>query len=406
MQLSPKARRFPKGFLWGTATSAHQIEGDNIHSDWWEREQNGKVGVKSGRACNSWNLWRQDINLAKSLHTNAYRFSLEWARIEPHDGEFNLTALRRYEQEIKYLHELGTQVMLTLWHFTLPQWFAAKGGFAKKENIIYFTRFISYVVNHLVTPPDYWITLNEPSNIYVSCAYLIGIWPPGERNLVKALQVFSNLISAHRSAHKVIHDKYPEAQVGAALHFMCVESFTKNPLLQLISWLVDLIVNRIFLFFIKNSLDYLGVNYYAATWVRWGHLFPQVKTASDLIPIYYGTDHDLWRDYPQGLYKILISLKKYHLPIIITENGVADSQDRIRARYIKDHLEWAWQAIRDGVDLRGYFHWTLMDNFEWSLGFKPKFGLFSTDFRTFKRTPRPSAAAYARICRLNAISTK
>lgn len=396
---------FPSGFLFGTATAAHQIEGNNIYNDWWHWEQSGKLLVKSEKACRGWTLWKDDINLAKSLGNNAYRFSIEWSRIEPQEGKFNLSALKHYEQEIKYLHKLKMKAMLTLWHFTLPQWFSDKGGFTKKENAWYFSRYVNYVLYNLAEVPDYWITLNEPSNVYVGGGYLYGVCPPGKKSLWVTLRVLFNLIKPHKIAYKLIHQKYSQAEVGVALNMICFENFNKNPLLNMLSWIEDKFCNRLFLDSILNDLDFIGVNYYYVHRTGWQDLLPQKLTRKIIKDIQLGKNIGIGGPiYPQGIYKIVTGLKKYNLPIIITENGLADDKDNYRKNFINNTLAWLWQAIKEGADVRGYFYWTLMDNFEWTSGYEPKYGLCSVDKKTFKRNPRESAKYYAEICKTGVLN--
>lgn len=396
--------RFPEGFLFGTATAGHQIEGDNVNSDWWHWEKSGKLPVKSGRAVNSWELWKEDLDLAKNLGTNAYRFSLEWARIEPAEGKFEPSALKHYEEEIVYLHRLGMQAMLTLWHFTLPEWFAKKGGFSRRENLWYFERFIKFVLANLTEPPDYWITLNEPSNVYVGGSYIYGLCPPGKRDVWSTVSVFFNLAEPHRVAYGLIHARYPEAKVSAAINMMCFENFDRNPLLSVLAWAGDLFFNRLFLRRIVGFMDFVGVNYYYVHETRWRDLLPRALTRRIIKEIQLGERFDIaWPVYPQGIYKIVMSLKKYGLPIIITENGLADDRSGKREAFISDTLEWLRQAMGDGAEVSGYFYWTLMDNFEWTSGYEPKYGLYSVEPKTFKRILKPSGKYYRKICRDKAL---
>lgn len=396
--------RFPKDFLFGTATAAHQIEGDNIHSDWWHWEQGGRLPCQSDKACDSWHRWQEDIDLAKSLHTNAYRFSLEWARIEPEEGKFDLEALKHYEEEIRYLHAQGMKAVLSIWHVTLPQWFAHKGGFAKRINLWYFSRFVKYVLDNLKTYPDVWITLNEPSHTYVGAAYIAGTWPPGRKSIILALRAFFNLVFVHKVIYRLIHEHDQKAEVGVTFPMTCFEYFGKNPLLFTFRFFADLILNRSFLLLVRNNLDFIGLNYYAMHRFKWWDFLPKKITRSVAEKIMLGKRSDLGVPvYPRGLYKLIMELNKFGLPIYVTENGVATANDTRRIAYIADHLEWLWQAIKDGADVRGYLYWTLMDNYEWAFGYEPKFGLCATDFQTFARKPRPSAKFYAGICKRNAL---
>ncbi len=395
--------QFPKDFLWGTATAAHQIEGNNVHSDWWAWEQDGRLPHKSGRACDSWKRWKEDVDLAKSLNTNAYRFSMEWARIEPEEGKFNLEALKHYEEEIKYLHKQGMQAVVTLWHFVLPKWFADKGGFTKRGNLFYFARFVGFVTSNLEESPDPWVIINEP-NVYVGSCYLSGIWPPKRRrNWVNITKVFFNLVEAQRRGYTIIRERWPEAVVGDAISMPCVENFSGNPLFAVVKWWGEVYTYKFYLWLTRHYRNFIGLNYYVVHEIRWDNLLPKLPTQKDIERVFdRGGSNDLgWLIYPQGIYKLLKWLAGYRLPIYITENGIADAADVKRQAFIADHLEWIWQAISEGVDVRGYFYWTLMDNFEWAMGFEPKFGLCAIDDKTLDRKPRPSAGFYGKVARNN-----
>lgn len=286
--------------------------------------------------------------------------------------------------------------MVTLWHWPNPLWLARMGGWSNKKVVDYFGCFTELVVKELGEHVDYWITLNEPM-MHVAHGYITGKFPPNKKwNLFGIIKPFNNLTAAHRRSYEIIHKKYPEAQVSIAMTSGFIEPANKY---NLIEWLIakagDYFRNHWYLRKIAGHFDFIGVNYYHHDRIVWYPPFK--KNLNEKI-----NDRG-WEIYPSGLYHVLVNYKKYHKPVIITENGTADADDEHRAEFIKEHLYYLHQAIEAGVDARGYFYWSLLDNFEWAEGFWPKFGLIAVDRKTFERKPRPSAAVYADICKNNRI---
>ncbi|MCK4781601.1 glycoside hydrolase family 1 protein [Candidatus Parcubacteria bacterium] len=385
--------KFPNGFLWGSATSSHQVEGNNIHNDWWEAEQTGKLKYKSGKTCEHYNRYEQDFDLIKKLNQNAHRFSIEWSRIEPKEGEFNQKEIEHYRKVLLALKKRDIKIMLTLHHFATPLWLAKKGGWANPKVIFYFSRFAEKVFKEYQDLVDFWVTINEPFLVYAIYSYLLGIFPPQKRNPILFLKVAKNQIAVHKKIYNVFHKLNSDVKVGIAKHNSCVEPyFSKFPLDKLSAKLARYFGNEYFLNRIKNHQDFIGLNYYFHNKI----LFPFFTKNENKI-----VSNLNWEIYPKGIYYVLKELKKYKKPIYITENGLADSKDRLREDFIKDHLFWLHKAIEQGVDVRGYFHWSLMDNFEWAEGFSPRFGLIEVDYKSMKRTIRPSALEYAKICKEN-----
>ena len=375
---------FPKDFLWGAATSAHQVEGNN-KNDWseWEKanaerlskESGGKYPPEnyiSGKACDHYNRFREDFDIAKSLGHNAHRFSIEWSRIEPEGGKFNEKEIEHYREVIKALRERGLEPFVTLWHWTIPIWMRDKGGVTSKEFPKYFAIFSEKMAKNF-PEVKFWVTLNEPE-IYTMNSYLHGEWPPQKKSFWKFLKVYKNLVKVHKVAHKVIRDINNSAQIGIAKNNSYFEGWLTPALNHF--W------NNWFLNKIKDYQDFIGLNYYFHN-QTYGFRFNQNKNkeVSDMG----------WEIYPEGVYQVLKELKKYNKPIYITENGVADARDIHREKFIKEHLEWVAKAIGEGVDVRGYFYWSLLDNFEWDKGFWPRFGLVEVDYKTMQRKIRKSA---------------
>ncbi len=389
-----KILEFPKNFLWGSATSAHQVEGNNIHNDWWEAEQTGKIKHKSDRACDHYNRYEQDFDLAKKLNQNAHRFSIEWSRIEPKQGEFDQKEIEHYRNILLALKKRNIKSVVTLWHWTNPVWFAEKGGWANKKSSVYFERYVKVIVKELGDLIDFWVTLNEPM-VHICNGYLRGNFPPFQKNIFKARKAFNNLIKAHQKSYRIIHTKYPEAKVSIAQLTNYFEPARKwCPLEIFLAKLFRYIWNYWFLEKIKKEVDYIGVDYYFHHRMIFYPWF--IKNLNE-------TTSDLgWEIYPKGIYYILKELhQKYQKPIYILENGVADIEDKLRKNFIENHLFWIHKAIQEGADVRGYFYWSLMSNFEWGRGFKPRFGLIKINHQTMERKPRPSAFYYAQICKEN-----
>jgi beta-glucosidase len=369
--------KFPKNFYWGTATSAYQVEG-GIRNDW------SVAGKKfdAGRACDHYHRFEEDFDLAKAMNNNAHRFSIEWARIEPEQGKFDQKEIEHYRRVILALRERGLEPFITLYHWTLPVWFAKKGGWLNKDAPEYFERFVEKIVGEYKDLVKFWITLNEP-NVYVSQCFFRGNWPPFIKNWFKAQGVFKQLIKAHIKAYETIRKISPFSRIGIATNNIWYRGIVK--LFADYKW------NHKFLKAIKDYQNFIGLNYYFShSLVKF---FLKREEVSDLG----------WRIVPQGIYYVLKDLKKYNKAIFITENGLADAQDKKRAKFIIDHLKWIHKAIEEGIDVRGYFHWSLIDNFEWDKGFKPRFGLVEIDYKTLQRIPRPSSKIYAQICKNNSL---
>ena len=398
---------FPKNFFWGTATSAHQIEGNNTNNDWWEAEQKGLLPNKSGKACDSYNRYEEDFNLAKSMNNNAHRFSIEWSRIEPEEGKFNQQEIEHYRKVLQALRVRGLDPFVTLHHFTNPIWFAKKGGWTNKKAPEYFARYVEYVVDKLKEEVVYWITVNEP--FVVSCAgylpiqgYTSNRWPPFKKNdILRFFSCIKNMAKAHTRAYKIIHSHNEKAQVGIANSNVYFEAYRGRFFSRIAVQIAKYFWNELFLNRIKKHMDFVGINYYSHNriHVRFSHPLSwsnqnENKEVSD-----FG-----WEVYPEGIYHVVKEIyKKYKKPIYITENGISDADDDQRPDFIKNNLKWLHKAIQEGSDVRGYFYWSLLDNFEWAEGFTQRFGLVEVDFNTFERKIRPSGKLYGEICKNNGL---
>lgn len=369
--------KFPENFYWGTATSAYQVEG-GIRNNW--SEAGGKFDA--GDACDHYNQYEEDFDLAKSMNNNAHRFSIEWARIEPAEGKFNETEIEHYRKVLIALRNRGLEPFVTLYHWTLPIWLNEKGGWLDIGAPLYFARFVEKVVSEYKDLVKFWITINEP-NIYTSHSFLRGNWPPFKKSFYITQQVNRALVESHKKSYETIHKIIPEAKVGITNNNTNFKGILK--------FFSDDFWNHQFFRAIDNYQDFIGINYYFSSAISDVILKPKEK--SDLN----------WKIEPQGIYSVLKALKRYNKPVYILENGLADDADKKRAKFIIDHLQWTHKAIAEGVNIGGYFHWSLLDNFEWDKGYDPKFGLIKIDYTTQKRIPRPSSEIYSEICKTNSI---
>lgn len=392
-------RLFPKNFFWGTATSAHQIEGNNFGNDWWEAEQRGLLPYTSGKACDSYNRYEEDFDLAKAMANNAHRLSIEWSRIEPEEGKFSEDALEHYRKVVHALRVRGLEPFVTLHHFTNPLWFRKLGGWANKKAPEYFERYAEYVARLLGKEVPYWITINEPM-VVLGAGYVKGDWPPFHRkDFFGFLLSLRHMTKAHKRVYALLHRLNPRAQVGIAQSVNYFEQAGRGLLGVLDApylLLMRRFKNEFFLDKIKSSQDFVGLNYYNHYKVSvWKGKFQDGNRRSD-----FG-----WEIHPEGIYHVIKeAYARYKKPIFITENGISDADDNQRPDFLRENLFWLHKAIKDGVDAQGYFHWSLLDNFEWAEGFAQRFGLVEVDFEIFERKMRPSGKLYGEICRNNGLA--
>jgi len=386
--------KFPDNFLWGSATSAYQVEGGNKFSDWEVTPPKGGHG-SAGIACGHYNRFEQDFDLLKELNQNVHRLSIEWARIEPRQGEFDKTEIEHYRRVLMALKQRGIKTMVTLHHFTLPQWLAEINGFANKKSIEYFTRYAAKVFGEYKDLVDFWTTINEPM-VFAGQGYLSQLWLPQKRNIFLYIRVVNNLIRAHKGAYRLLKTfGKDKVLIGIVKNNTYFEPY-KNLLDRFVARFLDQWQNRYFLNKIKNQTDFIGLNFYMHFKIQFPFKIKnENKKVSDMG----------WELYPEGIYYLLKDLQKYKKPIYITENGLADTEDKNREWYIAEVLKNVHKAIQEGVDVRGYFYWSLMDNFEWADGFGPRFGLVEIDYSTLERKPRSSAYFYSEICKNNQIMT-
>jgi len=404
---------FPNEFYWGAATSSHQVEGANTLNDWWDWEKQGGAKDSSGEACRSYTLYEQDFDLAKSLGHNSHRLSLEWSRIEPSDGHVNHEELRHYKKVIKALKDRGLEPIVTLHHFTIPRWFSHMGGWHYHRASEYFLRYVDFILDAFKDDVKFWITINEPM-VYAYQGYWLGVWPPGEKDFKKARQVANNMAVGHRLAYDKIHEIYRsrskiKPMVGIAKHvrpfYVCPK--TDNLPLRLGVYLRHKLYNSRFLEKISRKMDFVGVNYYEGEF--------NSNDAAIKMPLWGGNCTQAhghithanqlgWNFDPEGLLEALRFLKKFKKPIMITENGTCELDDSWRIRFLDAHLKMVEKAIQEKINVIGYLHWSLLDNFEWAHGFGPRFGLIQVDFKTYERRIKPSAHRLAKIIQEKRVS--
>lgn len=395
------ASSLPKNFLWGAATSAHQTEGGNIDTDWMRAEKAGKIknGDTTLRADDGYNLAFSDIKLIKDLGLNSYRFSIEWARVEPEKGKFNQEALDHYRKLILDLKANNIEPIVTLHHFTTPGWAMDKGGWTNREIAGDFAEYTSKVVEMNKNDVNFWITINEPT-VFLSKNYLETKAYPYKRNLFLYYLGLKNAAEAHRRAYDIIHSKNENAKVAVAYQFFDIVPKRDNWLETKIAQAANYFFNWLWMDRVQDKLDYVGVNYYQRFYVGLG--FPLVDTFYKRKDT---TDFN-WNIEPEGLGHIALQIsQRYKKPIMITENGLADKKDEKRTQFIKNHIESLKSANGQGANIIGYMHWSLMDNFEWQFkgqgGYDVHFGLYEVDMKTFERKPRPSALFYRDLIKEN-----
>ncbi len=419
---------FPSDFMFGTATAALQIEGGDRNNNWYEWCEMGKTldGSHCIVANDHWNRIDQDIELMKDLNCQTYRLGLEWSRIMPTPTTFSAEAIQHYREEISKLIDAGIHPLVTLHHFTNPLWLEHHGAWTNPKSVEYFLKYTEYVVNELGDLVRDWVTINEP-NVYLAMGYFVGIFPPGKKGSVNEyFKGAKNMILAHLQAYDMIHKMRSEkgflsTKVGVAHHLRIFEPFNQNRLSKMSCGTVAHLFETIFLEGMTHGKivqplgkgfphgervfsDFIGLNYYSRDLIK-GSPNP-LTLFGDRIVKKGSPVNDLgWEIYPEGIYKISKFLyHKYKLPIFVTENGTADAKDAFRAQYIYDHLYHLHRAIEEGIPVQRYYHWTLMDNFEWLEGFSARFGLIHHDVETQERTIRQSGHFYSEICKTRSVS--
>jgi beta-glucosidase len=389
-----EAGRFPANFIWGVATAAHQIEGGNFNNDWWVWEHDPASGCaeSSGDACDSYHRWHQDVDLVARLGLGAYRFSLEWSRIEPAPGEFSTAALAHYRGVCEACWEREIEPVVTFHHYTLPRWLADRGGWEWAEAPERFARFVTRAGAYLGEVIGRACTINEP-NVVGVLGYTLGEFPPGVKDdLRRHLAVNDTMVRAHRLAVDALRSGPGRFPVGITLSMAELVADEGG---ESVRDAAEEILENGFLRATGGD-DFVGVQCYTRI-----HLGPEGKAADDPTIAQTQMGYEYW---PQAVeYTVRRAANYSGIPVIVTENGIATDDDTQRIRYMAEALSGVSRCLDDGIDVRGYFAWSLLDNFEWTHGFKPKFGLYEVDRETFERRPKPSAQWLAGIAQANTL---
>ncbi len=405
---------FPSDFVFGSATAAHQVEGDNRANDWWAHELAADTNAiePSGIACDHYHRFADDYRLLKALGHPAHRLSIEWSRIEPEEGQIQAAEIEHYRAVFATLRELGIEPWVTLHHFTLPQWFVRRGAFTRAENVALFGRFAERMAQTYGDVVQHWCTINEPT-VHAELGYRFGYFPPRMTDRDVAADVLTNLFRAHAAASAAVRAHARRtASIGITLAVTAHEPHTAAVAADCeLAARRDAETNGV-------CFDALRTGVFAYPG-RAPVEIPGLQTASTFVGIQYYTraryaaasggpvapdfkrfvTQMAWEVYPEGLTPLLQRAAATGLPVYVTENGICCDDDRVRVEYVADHLAAVDDARRAGADVRGYFYWSAMDNFEWNFGYGPKFGLIAVDRQTLARTPRPSADFFSAIIR-------
>jgi beta-glucosidase len=389
------SRAFPAGFTWGTATAAHQIEGGNVNNDWWafEHAAGSVCSEPSGDACDSWERWTEDADLVAGLGLDNYRFSVEWSRIEPADGEISKAALAHYRRLCEGLRARGIDPVVTFHHFTTPRWLVDQGGWESGVAVERFSRFCTIVATALGDVMSRACTINEP-NIVATMGWHAGLFPPGKNDVGLARRVAGHFVDAHRAAVEAIRSAVPGIPVGLTLSMTDYQLAPGGEAkLESIRYHAE----DVFLDATKGD-DFLGVQTYTRQligpqgWAGYEEGVPVLDMGYEFYPAALGNCLRRAWNYTDG-----------SVPLFVTENGIGTTDDEQRIDYVRQALDGVLDAIDEGIDVRGYTYWSLLDNFEWALGYRPRFGIVSVDRSTFVRTAKPSARWLAIVAAANAL---
>jgi beta-glucosidase len=393
--MAARARRFPAGFVWGTATAAHQVEGGNWNNDWWawEHTPGSPCEEPSGDACDHFHRWPDDVALLAGFGFNAYRFSLEWSRIEPEEGEFSRASLDHYRRMCAGCRERGVEPIVTFHHFTTPRWVAARGGWTDPATADRFARFCERAAAHLGDAMARACTLNEP-NVVSTFGHLWGLFPPGRRDPDLRRRANEVFVAAHRRAADAIRAAAPGIPVGLTLSMTDYQAVDGGEALVAAE---RRDMEDVFLAATGGD-DFVGVQTY--TRMRYG---PDGLRPPDAGARFTQMPYEFW---PEALEATLRrAWEVTRLPLLVTENGIATADDRERIEFVERALAGVLACLADGIDVRGYVYWSLLDNFEWTFGYRPTFGLVAVDRETQARAPKPSARRLGQIARANALPT-
>lgn len=412
---------FPKDFLWGTSTAGHQVEGGNF-DQWtvWELDNAAEMArtaadrlrwlpswpeIKdqaedpdnyvSGKAVDHFRRYKEDFRILKKLNLNAFRFGIEWSRVEPEQGVWDKKAFDHYHNYIAELKRQGIEPVLNLWHWTNPVWFEEKGGFSKRKNVVMFERFVDKIAQEFGQEVRYVLTINEP-NVYILYSEMNGgVSVPPQQPLLKRLVTYFWLIRAHKRAYDILKSHNPNLWISAAAQMAHNVPKTNTFANRMTVKLADYTYNHFFYDRCRDHIDFIGFNYYFTNYFTWRALFNGFKPDN---PPRQVNDMGFYME-PANIGEVAVKAwLRYKKPLMITENGVADSQDKYRKWWIQETMQALAGARKAGADVFGYMHWSLLDNFEWHHGWWPKFGLIKVDRqRDMKRLVRPSAVWWSKV---------
>ncbi len=386
--------RFPDGFMWGTATAAHQVEGGNWNNDWWEWEHNPSSGCAepSGDACDHYYRYPEDIALLARLGFGTYRFSLEWSRIEPEEGEWSRVALDHYRRMCATCHHHGLLPVVTFHHFTTPRWVTRMGGWERPETADLYARFCERAARQLGDLISFACTINEP-NIVALMGYLAAVFPPGMRDIELRRRVNDVLVDAHRKGAAAIRSGPGRVPVGLTLSmtdYQAVEDGEQR-LERIRRSMEDIFLEA------AREDDFVGVQCYSRTRVGpEGTLGPETGVETTQM------GYEFWPAAMEATIRRAWQVTG-GVPVFVTENGIGTGDDRRRIAYVRHALEGVHRCLAEGMEVMGYTYWSAMDNFEWTLGYMPTFGLVAVDRRTFERKPKPSAHWLGAVAQANVL---
>jgi beta-glucosidase len=414
---------FPSGFLWGAATAAHQVEGDNTNSDWWEWEhrQPSPVPEPSGRACEPYTRYADDVALLTEVGLNTYRFSVEWARIEPAPGEYDAEALDHYVRMVDVVRAAGVTPMVTLHHFTLPQWLARLGGWTDHRTPERFARYCEQVVQRLAGRVDWYCTINEPGNVAVGGYLGVFGWPPGTTDYASFRKAADGLTRGHRLGLEAVKSVRGDARVGAThgMQEWTANAAGRSPMRAVRDMFEDMYLAA------SADDDFIGVQTYTRVpvelpvvltpatallagvpWLRQSVLPRVLRQQFSAMGRSSPTDGirrtQMGYEFrPEAIAATLRRAAKMHpgKDLVVTEHGIATGDDDERIEFIRDGLAAVHDVISDGLPVRGYLYWSLLDNFEWAHGYRPTFGLVGVDRSSMQRTVRDSARFLGDVAR-------
>jgi beta-glucosidase len=415
------SNEFPRGFTFGVATAAYQVEG-GIENDWSEWERQGKLKdphQRCGWAVDHWNLFDHDVQLAKDVGCSAFRISLEWARIEPVRGQVDEAVVDQYRQRLVRMKEAGVRPVVTLHHFTHPQWFHRETPWHEPASVDEFRRYARICARILAGLDALIVTFNEPMVLLLG-GYLQGVMPPGIADGKKAMQALGNIARSHVAAREELLRECGGCEIGIAQNMLAFRPDRWwHPLDRALTQLAAEGYNHAFLRALtdgelrinmpglattrqridgaRDSIDFIGMNYYTRAHLRFIPKPPFLEFQFRDIN-QRGLTHIGWEDYPEGFSQLVLDVhQKYGKPLWITENGIDDREGDRRPRFLYEHWKQLLGAIHQGADVRGYLYWSLMDNFEWLEGWGPRFGLYSVDLRTLERIPTPACHYFRRV---------